>query len=593
MTGSLIDILSLEFGKIFEGLGADEKAGAVAVSKRPEMAQFQCNGAMASAKKLGKNPREVAQAVVDAVDNKERFADLSIAGPGFINITLTNEYLAEILKGAVSEDRFGIALTDNKEKVIVDYGGPNVAKPMHVGHLRSSIIGDSIVRLMKFAGHEVLGDIHLGDWGTQMGMLIIAIHEDQPKLPYFDANHTGPYPSESPVTIEDLQEIYPKISGRCKGDDKESQLLLKDAQQATVDLQKGHPGYRALWQHFVDVSIAELKKDFGKLGIEFDLWYGESAYHDRIPKMVLNMKKNGHAVEDQGAVVIHVQRDEDKKDIPPVMLLKSDGGTNYHTTDLATIQQRFKDLNADRVLYVVDKRQSLHFEQCFRAADKTGLAKEEQLEHHGFGTMNGSDGKPFKTRAGGVMRLSDLIAMMRDHAHKQMMEEGIGQNYSQEEQDKIAETVGMAALKYADLMNAREADYVFDIERFTQFKGKTGAYICYAAVRIKSILRKAAEKGFESSDLQQAKEKSEVDLMLVLLSISDFVQLSIRERKPHYLCEFLFELGQAFSRFYNDCHIMTEEDETRRGSLLRLCEITLEQMELVMGLLGMEAPERM
>lgn len=593
MTGSLIDILSLEFGKIFEGLGADEKAGAVAVSKRPEMAQFQCNGAMASAKKLGKNPREVAQSVVDAVENKERFADLSIAGPGFINITLTNDYLTEILKGAVSEDRFGIALTDRKEKVIVDYGGPNVAKPMHVGHLRSSIIGDSIVRLMKFAGHEVLGDIHLGDWGTQMGMLIIAIHEDQPKLPYFDAKHTGPYPSESPVTIEDLQEIYPKISGRCKGDDKESQLLLKDAQQATVDLQKGHPGYRALWQHFVDVSIAELKKDFGKLGIEFDLWYGESAYHDRIPKMVLEMKKNGHAVEDQGAVVIHVQREEDKKDFPPVMLLKSDGGTNYHTTDLATIQQRFKDLNADRVLYVVDKRQSLHFEQCFRAADKTGLAQENQLEHLGFGTMNGKDGKPFKTRAGGVMRLSDLIAMMRDQAHKQMMEEGIGQNYSDEEQDKIAEIVGMAALKYADLMNSREADYVFDIERFTQFKGKTGAYICYAAVRIKSILRKAAENGFESSELQPAKEKSEVDLMLVLLSISDYVQLSIRERKPHYLCEYLFEIGQVFSRFYNDCHIMTEENSARRGSLLRLCEITLEQMELVMGLLGMEAPERM
>ncbi|MDX1971256.1 MAG: arginine--tRNA ligase, partial [Candidatus Sumerlaeia bacterium] len=445
MPGSLRDQLTAEFSVLFERMGVSASLGEVIVSKKPEIAQFQCNGAMGAAKAMGKNPRDVAQQILDTVSGKERFRDLSIAGPGFINITLSDAALAQSAATLLAEPDLGIQKPKQKLKVVVDYGGPNVAKPMHVGHLRSSIIGDAIVRLMRFAGHEVLGDIHLGDWGTQMGMLIVAIAEERPELPYFDPTSTGPFPTESPVTIDDLQILYPKISNRCK----EDKALLEKAQQATVELQQGRPGYKALWQHFVDVSIAELKEDFQRLGVSFDLWYGESFYHDRIPPMLKRLQAEGHAVEDEGALVITVATPEDQKPMPPVMLLKSDGGTNYHTTDLATIAQRADDFGANLILYVVDKRQSLHFEQCFRAAQKTGLSKNAQLEHLGFGTMNGPDGKPFKTRAGGVMRLKDLIQMMTDEAHKRMLEEGVGQQYGPEEQQDIATKVGLAALRFA------------------------------------------------------------------------------------------------------------------------------------------------
>ncbi|MGF1572001.1 MAG: arginine--tRNA ligase [Sumerlaeia bacterium] len=589
MAGSLLDQLTAEFTTAFESLGAPAQFGSVGLSKKPEFAQFQCNGSMGAAKALGKNPREVAELVINAIPQPERFRDLSIAGPGFINISLTDEALAHMAAQRCADATFGFRAESPKKRVVVDYGGPNVAKPMHVGHLRSSIIGDSIVRLMRFAGHEVLGDIHLGDWGTQMGMLIVALSEEFPELPYFDPAISGEYPTESPVTIQDLQVIYPKISARCK----EDSALHQKAQAATVELQQGNKGYKALWQHFVDVSIQELKDDFQRLGVQFDLWYGESFYHDRIPPMVNAMKQAGHAIEDQGAVIIPVAKESDTKEFPPVMLLKSDGGTNYHTTDLATIAQRTQELQADLILYVVDKRQSLHFEQCFRAAEITGIAKNASLEHLGFGTMNGPDGKPFKTRAGGVMRLKDLMEMMTHEARTRMLEEGVGQQYDKEEQDEIAEKVGMSSLRYADLMNVRSADYVFDIERFTQFKGRTGAYLCYTAVRIKSILRKSAENGFAVGTFQPPATAVERDLMIHLGSVADYLHLAVNDRMPHHLCSFLFELAQAFSRFYTECHILTEENETTRGGWLALCTATLNQVELLFSLLGMEAPERM
>lgn len=589
MTGSLLDQLTAEFATAFESLGAPSQFGLVGLSKKPEIAQFQCNGSMGAAKALGKTPRDVAQLVLEKINRKERFKDLSIAGPGFINITFTDDALAQATEQLCAEPAMGFTPSAKMLNVVVDYGGPNVAKPMHVGHLRSSIIGDSIVRLMRFAGHNVHGDIHLGDWGTQMGMLIVALSEQFPELPYFDPNFAGEYPKESPVTIQDLQVIYPQISARCK----ENAELLTQAQLATVELQQGRKGYKALWQHFVDVSIQELKEDFKRLGVEFDLWYGESFYHDRIPPMVEAMKRSGDAVEDQGAIIIHVATEADNKDVPPVMLIKSDGGTNYHTTDLATIQQRVSELHADLILYVVDKRQSLHFEQCFRAAEKTGISGKATLEHLGFGTMNGPDGKPFKTRAGGVMRLKDLMEMMTNEARTRMLEEGVGQQYDKQEQDEIAEKVGMASLRYADLMNVRSADYVFDIERFTQFKGRTGAYLCYAAVRIKSILRKAAEKEFAVGSFQAPSTDVERDLMIRLGSVADSLRQAIDDRMPHHLCSFLFDLAQSFSRFYTECHILTEENETLRGGWLALCTATLQEMELLFSLLGMEAPERM
>lgn len=585
----LSDQLTTAFADAFESIGGDRSLAIVTPSQRPEFGHFQCNGAMPAAKQLRRKPREIAEEIVAKLQDSPAFAELTIAGPGFINVRLSDGALAELVRECAASPRLGIPADPEPKKVIVDYGGPNVAKPMHVGHLRSSIIGDSIVRLMRFMGHEVLGDIHLGDWGTQMGMLIVACKQRFPDAPYFDADSTGPYPEESPVTIADLQEMYPEISKACA----DSEELRKAAQQATVELQQGRPGYRALWQHFVDVSIAELKADFKPLGVEFDLWYGESAYDKMIPPIIEEMKANGSAVLDQGALIVHVETEEDKAPVPPLMLLKSDGGTNYATTDLATIMQRVRDLHADAILYVVDKRQSLHFEQVFRAARKSGIAPETAMEHLAFGTMNGKDGRPFKTRAGGVMRLADLIRMMTDEAAKRMDEAGVAEEYPAEERASIARTVGMAALKYADLMNVRSADYVFDIERFTKFEGRTGSYLLYAAVRIKSILRRAEEAGLRPGEILPPAGDAERDLMLVLLQAPDAIRRAAAERMPHHVAAYAYDLATAYTRFYNAHHIMNEQDAARQASWLGLSEFALDQLDQVLGLLGIRTPDRM
>ncbi len=587
---SLTSFLSSIFSEAFVALGANSAAGTVVVSKKPELAQFQCNGAMAAAKALKKNPREIAQTVVNSLADRPEFSELFIAGPGFINIRLSDDFIAARTRDTANDERFGIPPAEPPRTVIVDYGGPTVAKPMHVGHLRSSIIGDSVIRILRFLGHEVKGDIHMGDWGLQMGMVIVEAERRMPTLPYFDAAFDGDYPGQPPVTMDDLQEMYPKISGECKQDAG----LLDRCQKATVELQNGRRGYVALWRHFVNVSVEAMKSDFHRLGVDFDLWFGESAYERTIPAMVEGMKSNGHARLDDGAWIIDVASDADNKPMPPVMLINSQGGTGYHTTDLATIRQRVNEFKADEVYYVVDKRQSLHFEQVFRAAHKTGIAPESvHLEHLPFGTMNGKDGKPFKTRAGGVMRLKELIGMMTEEASKRMLEAGVAQDYPEAERTIIAEKVGMAALRYADLMNVRSADYVFDIERFTQFEGRTGAYLLYAAVRIKSILRKAKEAGFEAGDIVAPSVDSERDLMLKLFAMPNAVTEAAREKMPHHVCGYAFDLGQAFSRFYNDCHIMTEADASRRASWLGLCRLVLREMEFLLGLLGIETPERM
>ncbi|MBI5155099.1 arginine--tRNA ligase [Candidatus Poribacteria bacterium] len=577
------------FSASFAALGANPALGDVVLSQRPELGQFQCNGALPAAKALGRKPREIAEAVIAGLEHRDFFAETSIAGPGFINIRVGDEFLAGHIEAAALDPRAGIPKTAPALSVVIDYGGPNVAKPMHVGHLRASIIGDALVRLFRFIGHDVKGDIHMGDWGTQMGMLLFALSERRPDLPYFDPKFDGPYPKESPVSIEDLQALYPVISARCKEDDG----ALAASQKATVELQQGRPGYRALWRHFVNISIAEMKEDFGNLGVHFDLWFGESDYDDRIPGLIEQIKAGGHAFLDAGAWIIPVEELADKAPIPPVMLLKSDGGTNYATTDLATIQQRVTDYNADLILYVVDKRQSLHFEQVFRAARRSGIAGKAALEHLPFGTMNGPDGRPFKTREGGVMRLKDLIAMMTDEARKRMLEAGVAQEYPEAERVDIARKVGIAALKYADLMNVRTADYVFDIERFTKFEGRTGSYLLYAAVRIKSILRKAAARGLAPGRILAASYDAERALMLQLALLPDAFQAAVEQRMPHHLCAFAYDLGQEFSRFYSQCHILTEEAPSRQASWLALCQAVLAQLELLLGILGVETPERM
>ncbi|MGB0384495.1 MAG: arginine--tRNA ligase [Ardenticatenaceae bacterium] len=593
---SLIENLTEMFSDAFEACALDRDYGQVVVSQRPELGQFQCNGALPAAGRMKKkkkkkvNPRLIAQQVLDALSQPEIFADLSLAGPGFINMTLTDEYLASYIREIASDERLGVAPVANPQRIVLDFGGTNVAKPMHVGHLRASIIGDSLQRILRFAGHDVVSDIHLGDWGTQMGMLIIEVQRRLPDLLYFNGAYTGPYPEESPVTIDDLAEMYPVVSARCKEDEAERER----ARQATVELQQARPGYRALWQHFVDVSIEALKRDFDNLGVHFDLWYGESSVDPRISPMIERLKSGGYTEMSDGALVISVTQDSDTKEIPPLILVKSNGGVLYGTTDLATIDERVDELNAEQILYVVDARQSLHFLQVFRAAHKGGVAPTNVvLKHLGFGTMNGKDGRPFKTRAGGVMRLSDLMKMMTEAAMRRLNEAGVAQDVEATERAMIAKQVGLAALKYADLSNHRTSDYIFDLERFMAFEGRTGPYLLYSAVRIKSILRKALSRELSAAEILPPTHPAERDLMLKITLLPQVIERTIDTHAPNYLCEHAYNLGLAFNRFYNACHILSEENPAQQASWLALCELSLAQIELIAHLLGLEIPQRM
>jgi arginyl-tRNA synthetase len=585
---SLLTKLASIFGDAFAANGLDRQFGEVTVSQRPDLGQFQCNGALPAAKQMKGNPRALAQSVLDALAEREIFSDLSLAGPGFINISLTNEYLSQWIGAVAGDDRLGCPLVAEQRSVVIDFGGPNVAKAMHVGHLRSTIIGDSLQRIFRFMGDRVTSDVHLGDWGTQMGMLITELERRRPDLPYFDADFTGPYPEQSPITIEDLEAMYPVASALAKSD----ATAMEQARTATVELQRGRPGYFALWQHFVRISAEALKRDFGSLGITFDLWMGESSVQPLIPEMLERLKSEGFMQESQGAWVIPIPPLENGREIPPLIMVKSDGGVMYGTTDIATIQQRVQDLGADLILYVVDARQRDHFEQVFRAARIAGIAGKAELEHVPFGTMNGPDGKPFKTREGGVTKLSDLLEMSRNEAMKRMAEAGIAEGYSDEERQVIAQMVGIAAVKYADLMNHRTSDYIFDFEKFTRFEGRTGAYLLYAAVRSKSILRKAAERGLEPGGIIQPGDR-ERELFLTLAQLPDAIEMVYRTRSPNYLCEYIYTLAQAFSRFYAQCHIVTETDPALRGSWLALTQLCLRQFELALGLLGISVPDRM
>ncbi len=585
MIGKLTALLS----QAFVSCGLDPRHSRVIISDRPDLGQFQCNGALAAAKALKKNPRAIAEAVIAALPDREIFSDISIAGAGFINLTITDEFLASHMREMTGDGRLGCLKSSQPKNVIVDFGGPNVAKPMHVGHLRSTIIGDCLQRLFRFMGDNVTSDIHLGDWGLQMGMLICELKRRQPELPYFDASHAGPYPGESPVTIDDLEEMYPVASARCKGDENE----MEAARAATAELQQGRPGYRALWGHFVAVSVSALKSDFGRLGVSFDLWRGESYYNDRLAGMIEGLKAGGHAQVSEGAIVVPVSSPSDKKEIPPLILEKSEGGYLYGTTDLATIEERTGEFHADLVLYVVDKRQHLHFEQVFRAAKIVSFARNAELEHIAFGTMNGTDGKPFKTRAGGVMKLKDLIAMVTENALERMRENRIAEDFDESERQSIARQVGIATLKFADLGNHRTSDYVFDVANFSRFEGRTGPYLLYTAVRIKSILRRASDEGLVPGPILAPTVPAERELMLNLCWLPEKIRNATAERAPNYLCDFIYTLAQVFSRFYQQCHILREEDPAVQSSWLALLQLCLRELELVLSLLGMEIPERM
>ena len=579
---SIREYIEVSVEKAFEEAQIDKKFAKVVKSQRPDLCQFQCNGALAAAKSLGKNPREIGEKIVAVLSKNADFAKVEVAGAGFVNITLKDEIIAKII---LQEDcgNYNIGRT-----IILDFGGPNVAKPMHVGHLRSAIIGDCLRRLFKYLGCKVIADNHLGDWGTQMGMLICKTKEKYPALPYFDETFCGEYPQNPPFDISQLELLYPQASKECK----ENPQKLEAALKATDELQKGRKGFVALWKHFVNLSVETLKRDFSKLGVEFDYWLGESFYADKMKEIVEYLKKENFAKESQGALVIDVSESTDTKEIPPVLLVKSGGGFLYATSDIATIDYRIKEFSPNRICYVADKRQSLHFEQVFRAVKKTKIAPQELLlQHVGFGTVNGADGKPYKTREGGVMKLSDLIDSVISKAKERLEEAGLAVDENESEKMKIAETVGISALKFADLSNYRLSDYVFDLDKFCAFEGKTGPYLLYTAVRIKSIIRKAKEAKITSGDILVS--DNDRDLLLDIGRMNETLESAATECSPNFLCDYIYGLSQEFNRFYKNSPILHEENAALQSSRLKIAEITLKTIEVVLGILGINIPEKM
>jgi len=585
----ILELLSEELGKAFERAGYDGALGKAVISNRPDLCEYQCNGAMAGAKQYRKAPLVIAKEVAEKLSDSAVFQEAEAAAPGFLNLKVSENFLAEYLKEMAAAEKYGFELPGKPEKIIIDYGGANVAKPLHVGHIRAANIGESIKRICRYAGNEVIGDAHLGDWGLQMGLVITGIQERYPGLPYFDESFQGDYPEETPLTISELEEIYPASSARSKEDPE----YKARAMEATVKFQRGVRGYRALGRKIIDISVVDLKKNYGKLNVEFDLWKGESDVGGLIPEMVAYMKDNGYAHVSEGALVVDVKEETDTKEIPPCMILKSDGASLYNTTDLATIMERMRLYEPDEIVYVVDKRQELYFEQVFRCARKTKLVKPEtKLQFMGFGTMNGSDGKPFKTREGGVMRLESLIRETEAEMLKKIKE---GREMSEEEAAAVAETVAVAALKYGDLSNQASKDYVFDIDRFTSFEGDTGPYILYTIVRIKSILNKYAKQGGtpDAAALRPAGNESEKALMMQLAQFNAMLQSAVEEKAPYRVCAFIYDLANAFNHFYHETRILAEEDEDRRSGLIALLLLTRNVLETCVDLLGFSAPEKM
>ena len=591
----IIDCLKEKMTEGFVAAGYDEKYAMVSVSNRPDLCQYQCNGAMAAAKEYKKAPIQIANDVVEKLSEDAAFEKIEAVNPGFINIIVSGELLAANAEQMDKEERFGVEIFEKPKTIVIDYGGPNVAKPLHVGHLRSAIIGESVKRIGKFMGHNVIGDVHLGDWGLQMGLIITELKQRRPELVYFDDAYTGEYPEEAPFTISELEEIYPTASKKSK----EDEAYKEAAMQATFELQHGKRGYQALLKHILNVSVTDLKRNYANLNVSFELWKGESDAQPYIPDMVQKMKDDGFAYISDGALVVDVKEDTDTKEIPPCMILKSDGASLYNTTDLATMVWRMKDYNPDEIIYVVDKRQELYFTQVFRCARKTGIVKPEtELKFLGFGTMNGKDGRPFKTRDGGVMRLEHLISgineeMLAKIQENQKTKENLG--ISTEEAENTAKMVALAAIKYGDLSNQASKDYIFDIDRFTSFEGNTGPYILYTIVRIKSILNKYHGLGKDESGavIGAAHSKSEKDLMLELSKFNAVMESAFEETAPHKICSYIYDLANAFNSFYHGTKIMSEENETVQKSYIRLLELTKSVLETCIDVLGFSAPERM
>lgn len=585
----VIEILQEELSTAFEKAGYDKKYAKVGVSNRPDLCQYQCNGALAAAKEYHKAPIQMANEVVEFLKDSESFKEIAAQAPGFINMSVSDGFLADYINKMAASETLGLDKAENPETIVIDYGGANVAKPLHVGHLRSAVIGESIKRTARYLGHKVIGDVHLGDWGLQIGLIITELKHRKPELVYFDESFDGEYPTEPPFTMSDLEEIYPYASGYSK----EHPEYKEEAQTATAELQSGRKGYLALWQHIINVSVADLKKIYTKLNVEFDLWKKESDAQPYIPQMVQDMKDGGYAHIDQGALVVDVKEETDTKEIPPCMILKSNGATLYNTTDLATIVERRRLFDPDEIIYVVDKRQSLYFEQVFRCARKTKIIGEDvKLEFVGFGTMNGKDGKPFKTRDGGVLRLEKLL----EDVNEQVLDKMKDRDMDKDMIDDAAAKISLAAIKYGDLSNQASKDYIFDVDRFTSFEGNTGPYILYTIVRTKSLLAKVKAQNItvdEKSDIEPADSKSETDVMLALTKWSETVNAAFEEHAPHKICQFVYELSDTFNKFYHENKIVTNENEKQRDSYIKLSALVGKVLETAIELLGLEAPERM
>lgn len=584
----LAGLLSDAAGAAFAALGLEASLGAVRRSDRPDLADFQCNGAMAGAKKLGKNPREIATGVVEALKGSPLVAGCEVAGPGFINIKLSADGLNKRAAEIAADERSGAWTVETPRRVVMDFGGWNVAKEMHIGHLRSTVIGDSLQRLFRFMGDQVTSDVHLGDWGLQMGQLINEVKLEQPGLPYFDERFAGPYPEQSPVTMDDLGRLYPLASGKSKTDE----ARRDEDRKATQELQSGRPGYRALWKHFCNVTRVGLERECESLGVTFDLWKGESDAEPFIPQIVDDLKSRGISEFDQGAWIVRVARESDKKEMPPIILVNRDGAIGYHGSDLGTIVDRKQSIDPQLSLYVVDQRQALHFEQVFRASDRAGYLPEKELEHLGFGTVNGPDGKPFKTRDGGTLKLQAFIAQADEVATARMKEAELGSDVSEAEQKDIAHKVAVAAIKFSDLSNVRTTNYIFDLDRFVSFEGKTGPYLLYASVRVKSLARRAEAEGVKPGPIAVELD-AERALVLALDGFNDALRGAYDKRMPHILCEHAYALAQAFSGFYAAAPILVESDPVKKASRLALALATLKQLEIVLGLIGIDVPERM
>ena len=585
----ILDLISEQVTAAFVQAGYDEKYGKVTVSNRPDLCEYQCNGALAAAKQYHKAPIMIAKDVAAILEKQDMFSQVDAVAPGFLNLKVKEAFVSDYLNEMRAGEKFGLEPVAHPKTIMIDYGGPNVAKPLHVGHLRSAIIGESIKRMGRYVGHRMIGDVHLGDWGLQMGLIITELHKRKPELVYFDETYTGEYPEEAPFTISELEEIYPAASAYSKehADYKEA------AMQATYELQHGRRGYRALLAHILNVSVTDLKKNYKNLNVDFDLWKGESDAQPYIPQMVQDMKDKGFAHISDGALVVDVKEDTDTKEIPPCMILKSDGASLYNTTDLATIVWRMKDYHPDQLIYVVDKRQELYFTQVFRCARKTGLVKPEtELTFLGFGTMNGKDGKPFKTREGGVMRLEKLISDIDAEMYRKIMD---NHEADPEEAKETAKIVGLSAIKYGDLSNQASKDYIFDIDRFTSFEGNTGPYILYTIVRIKSILNKYKDNGgtLEGLSIRPAGSASEKALMLELARFNSVMENAFEEIAPHKICSYIYDLANEFNHFYHETKILAETDQEKQKGYIALLLLTKGILEDCIDVLGFSAPERM